>query len=493
MNIFSKIISLTILTVSISIIDCTASDLEYGPYEVGFNSFKTYDDSRPYLLGEDTISRPLLIHFWYPSKEKVESHTLDFKHYIDLIAQRENYDKSTSEIDENSFNYVYAYSEFAKNNLDLDTSIHTREILNSPVYAKSGIPIQKIGTGFPLLIYAPSNSKASSQNHMICEYLASHGFMILSVASAGPASIHRANIGESTLAQVTDMEHILKYCEDSLQIKYTKLGLFGFSSGGNAITIFQMRNQSVDAVFSMDGGQEYGAYLAIYKMTDFNLERANVPYCSVVNNYENFSIYPLYNSVPTSDKYMFRMPYLNHNSFISHWQFFESCSQTKNKSHAGKSYNYMSKCALGFFSQYLKPDTSSDDKSFLSGMDEDYILAVNDNHSCIAALCNALLDDNLDSATSLLNENKTELFVDETQVNILGRMLIDKNIDHAIWLGLNNIQNHPDSWQAHYNLAHAYKENGEPLMAKKELLKAKEINPENSDITNLLHEVNEID
>ena len=146
MKMFSRIISLCILICAIPKVDCTASDLVYGPYTIGFESYKTFDDSRPYLLGEDTISRPLLIHFWYPSKEKIEGHALAFKHYIDLIAQRENYGNSTSEIDENSFNYVHAYSEHAKSNLGLDTSIHTREILDSPVFAKSGIPIQNIGT-----------------------------------------------------------------------------------------------------------------------------------------------------------------------------------------------------------------------------------------------------------------------------------------------------------------------------------------------------------
>ena len=493
MKIFFKNISLTLLICTIPGIDCTATDLLYGPYEVGFESYNTYDDSRPYLLGEDTISRPLLIHFWYPSKEKIESQNLEFKHYIDLIMLREDYGKSMSEIDENSFNYVYAYSEFAKNNLGLDTSITAQEILDSPVSAKSGIPIQKIGSGFPLLIYAPSNSKSSVQNHMICEYLASHGFMILSVASAGPTSIQREKIGESTMAQVIDLEHILKYAEDSLNIKYTKLGLFGFSSGGNAITIFQMRNESVDAVFSMDGGQEYGAYSAIYKMADFNLEKANVPYCAVVNNYENFSIYPLYNSVPSSEKYMFQMPYLDHNGFISHWRFFESCSPGSVKSNASRSYDYMSECALGFFSKYLKPEPSLIEGTIFSALDKEYILAVDDNYSSIAKLCNALLGDNLDSATRLVNENKTELFSEETQINILARMFIDSNIDLAIWLYLNNVENHPDSWEAHYNLGYMYMENGESLLAKEELLRAKELNPENTDIADLLNDMNQLE
>ncbi|MCJ7714379.1 hypothetical protein MUO66_07985, partial [Candidatus Bathyarchaeota archaeon] len=432
MNTIFRIICLTLFICSIPRVSCSAADLEYGPYKVGFESYKTCDDSRPYLFGEDTISRPLLIHFWYPSQKEMKAPTLNFKKYIDLIAMRENYGISKSEIDKNSFNYVNAYSDFAKRSFGLDTSVHTQQILDAPVIARSGIPLQKIGPEFPLLIYAPSNSKSSVQNHMICEYLASHGFMILSVASAGPNSIQRENIGESTMAQVIDMEYILKYCEDSLHIKYTNLGVFGYSSGGLATTIFQMRNESVDAVFTMDGGQEYGAYSVLYKMADFNLEKTHVPYCSVVNNYENFSIYPLYNSVLTSEKYLLQMPYLDHNGFISHWHFFESCSHGSIKSPIGISYDYMSECALGFFSKYLKPAPSLYENSFFSGLDKEYIRAVSQDFPYITTLCNILLDNNLEAASRLVDDHKAELFAEETQINILARMFIDTKIDQAI-------------------------------------------------------------
>jgi len=493
MSAIFKTICLTILIYTIPGISCIASDLDYGPYKVGFKSYKTYDDSRPYLLGEDTISRPLLIHFWYPSKGKIEGDTLDFKHYIDLIAMRENFEILKSEVDNNSFNYVNAYSDFAKRGFGLDTSVHTRQILDAPVFAKSGISPQENKPDFPLLIYAPSNSKSSVQNHMICEYLASHGFMILSVGSAGSNSIRRENIAESAMAQVLDMEHILKYCEDSLNIEYTSLGVFGFSSGGQASTIFQMRNEGVNAVFSMDGGQEYGAYSGLYKMEDFNLEKTNVPYCSVVNNYENFSIYPLYNSVLTSEKYMFQMPYLDHNGFISHWRFFESCSPDSNSSPMAISYDYMSECALGFFSKYLKPASSPFDSTFFSGPEKEYIQAVNQDYSCMATLCNMLQDNDLDAAARFVGEHNAELFSAETQISILARLFIDSEIDLAIWLYIINVKNHPDSWQAHYDLGYAYKEKGEALLSKDELQKAKELNPENTDITNLLNEINQLD
>jgi len=103
------------------------------------------------------------------------------------------------------------------------------------------------------------------------------------------------------------------------------------------------------------------------------------------------------------------------------------------------------------------------------------------------------LDNNLDSAARLVDDHKAELFAEETQINMLARMFIDSKIDLAIWLYINNVKNHPDSWQAHYDLGYAYKEKGETLLAKNILVKAKELNPENSDIANLLNEINQLD
>jgi len=469
--------------------NCSVAEFEYGPFNVGFNSYKTYDYSRSYIIDKDTVLRPMLIHLWFPSQDVIEAPVLNFKAYIDLISLREDFDISKSEVAKNSFNFIKAYSDFAKRSYGLDTSVLAQQILDAPVISRSGIPVPKNRPEFPLLIYAPSNSKSSVQNHMICEYLASHGFMILSVGSAGPNSLSREKMKESIMAQVNDMEYILKYSEDSLHISYTNLGVFGFSSGGLASVIFQMRNERVDALLTMDGGQEYGAYPAIYKMPDFTLEKTDVPYCSVVNNYENFSIYPYYNSLITKEKYMFRMPFLDHNGFVSHWHFFESCSKNSISSPIGISYEYISKCALTFFSKYLKPKSFSVENSFFSEQKKQYIRTVSMDCPYVSVLCNALLDNDMNTAEKMVTDYKSEIFEDETRINILARMFIGNNIDLAIWLYKNNVEYHPDSWRTFYDLGYAYKEKGEPLLSRNALHRAEELNPGNADINRLLNEV----
>ncbi|MEN8123469.1 MAG: hypothetical protein ABFS35_24245, partial [Bacteroidota bacterium] len=171
-----------------------AQSIEKKMYDVGFKSYETYDTTRQYFVNNDTISRPILIHLWYPGKVDGNRENLTFKNYIDLIAIRENYTKTTDEINNNSIGFVNAYLGFAKGNFGIDSSVTTQQVLNSPVKAFRNT--QFIDRTFPLIIYAPSNGKSPIQNHVICEYLASHGFYVVSVPSAGPNSIKRRDFGK---------------------------------------------------------------------------------------------------------------------------------------------------------------------------------------------------------------------------------------------------------------------------------------------------------
>ena len=63
----------------------------------------------------------------------------------------------------------------------------------------------------------------------------------------------------------------------------------------------------------------------------------------------------------------------------------------------------------------------------------------------------------------------------------------------SIQLFYYNSRLHPESWQAHYNLGYAYKEDGEISLARKYLFKAQELNPDNEDIIRLFSEISNIE
>jgi len=110
-------------------------DLKENKYNVGFRYYKEYDTTRLYSYNEDTIFRPMLINFWYPSKEESVKDKMNFKQYIDLISIREDYSKTKDNIDRDSYSFINAYAQFAQNTYGIGLNITTRQILDSPVEA----------------------------------------------------------------------------------------------------------------------------------------------------------------------------------------------------------------------------------------------------------------------------------------------------------------------------------------------------------------------
>ena len=63
--------------------------------------------------------------------------------YLDLIVIRENFNKSFLEVDENSIDFVNAFTGFVKQYLGVATNLTTVKILDCPVLAQYGIVIAK--------------------------------------------------------------------------------------------------------------------------------------------------------------------------------------------------------------------------------------------------------------------------------------------------------------------------------------------------------------
>lgn len=462
-------------------------------FQAGFKYFTTYDSTRLYSYGEDTIFRPMLIYFWYPSENATAIKQMKFKQYVDLISMREDFSKTREATDNYNYNFINAYSQFAKSNYKIGENITAQQILDSPVKAYFESSVME--GDFPLIIYAPSNSKTPAQNHMICEQLASEGYYVISVASAGPESIKRNNQAQGALAQVEDMEFILNYFENILKIRYSNLGLMNFSTGGLASTLFQMKHSNVNAIFSMDGSHEYSFYLLISKLNSFDLSKANAPYF-LVSNKDTSSIYPYYNLINTSNKFFLRMPKISHNGFVSFWSYFDNCDPDTVKNSYTISYQKICEASVCFFNATLKNDEKSKNELLkLQTNKNEYSKFEKFDNTLATNMLNIYLQQNIDAAILKYENDKTkdnskpknEL---EKSVSFLGWMIIDKDVQSSIKLFSFLKDEFPDSWKALLNLAHSYKINGQTELAMETALKAQKLNSENKEIEDFLIELN---
>ena len=476
--------------ISFITLSCTVKK-ENTNYSVGFSYYKVQDSSRLYIYNQDTIFRPMLIHFWYPSENSSDADKMSFRQYVDLISIRENYSKAKEDIDNESYNFINAYAGFAKGNFKIGLNTSTEEILDSSVEASLDSPQAK--GKFPLIIYAPSNSKTPIQNHRICEQLAKNGFFVISVASAGENSIQRRDPGKSILAQVEDMEFILGYIENNIRIKYSSIGLAGFSTGGLAIALFQMKHPNVKAVCSLDGSQEYSFYVFLSKLQAFDLEKTKVPYLMLVNK-DISSVYPFYNSIKSENKIALRMSHLDHFGFVSFWNYFNNCKPDSLRNNYAGSYDYIADYATTFFDATLKENKDSKEKLLsLSSQKNEFSTPDQLDYAQSTALLNTYLQSSVDSAISIYKSHKAEAYNNynytEEEISMAGRMLLDYDCNASVKLFKFNIEEYPDSWHAYYDLGFSHKINGQTDQAKEALLKAQQMNPENTDISKLLSEL----
>jgi hypothetical protein len=141
-----------------------------GPYPVGLKVVDQYDRSRTYPASSKGLSkpstgetgRPLQTLVWYPSL-KSTGKPMTVADYTQL-ADTEIHFNATDEKENR-------WPSLLKTSFD------------NPLWA---VREAKPAKGrYPVLIYAPSDSSVSWENADLCEYLASHGYVVLASPSIG--------------------------------------------------------------------------------------------------------------------------------------------------------------------------------------------------------------------------------------------------------------------------------------------------------------------
>ncbi len=345
-------------------------NLEGGKHKVGFRTIETYDSTRTYKPDEGLSYRPLLIHLWYPTSSSSKDY-MKYKSYIMLETQRETF--SNNNFEDYCNQIIQAYIDYGKNLMgNLDVTVN--EVLSSQTASISNAE-PKTGK-FPLIIYAPSFGKSSIQNNIACEYLASHGYIVASAASAGENSQVMTTDERGVMAQVLDIEFLINYLKITDNIDPEKIGTLGYSWGGVSNIIHQMRNDEVKAVASWDGSIEYHGYGIAKNMKDFNSDKLKVPYIFFSNKNEDYTEFPFYISVSSNHKYLYRFKKLEHAEFTSYWTNFSS-AKANASSYDLESYKNLCEYTLVFFDIYLKDKKSMEEK--LKSLNTELITIVNTN------------------------------------------------------------------------------------------------------------------
>jgi dienelactone hydrolase len=110
---------------------------------------------------------------------------------------------------------------------------------------------------FPVVIYAPSFSASAAENADLCEFLASHGYLVIASPSLGPQARGMTDDLEGLEAQAADIRFLIGYAHTLPQADVGRIAVAGFSWGGLSNLFAAAKDPRIKALVSLDGSVRY--------------------------------------------------------------------------------------------------------------------------------------------------------------------------------------------------------------------------------------------
>lgn len=342
--------------------------LENGDFNVGFYHYTATDSTRTYKWifewSNESFPRPIPVSVWYPSKANGEPHQkMEVVDYMEILKEEEEWENLPNDLILNWFSY--------------SNTPDNRQHLIEQTAASQNIEAAK--GKFPVIIYAPSYQASSIENFRLCEYLASHGYIVVSSPSRGTENRFLEGGTEKDLeTQARDIEYLIKEVSIIPNTDFDQIATMGFSFGGLSNVLAQMRNKKIKAIVSLDGSIKY-QYPTLQKSPFADIHKVNVPFMHLAQKdipeqvLKEDKIDPglndkfeFYDSLQFSLAYSLKFQNLTHSYFSTLGVLFQprDSRQDKTDSEIMESYRWVSIYTLNFLNAYLKND--SDALSFLN-------------------------------------------------------------------------------------------------------------------------------
>ncbi|MBU1099655.1 MAG: hypothetical protein KKA84_04545 [Bacteroidetes bacterium] len=479
--------------------DLLTTGLKYGEYSTGFKLLTLSDYSRSYNTSN---SRDLRAYLWYPA-EKNENSPLTIGDFA-----------------------KYAYEDF--NPVSADFNVNSRSEMNELPLARglsdtswaefvskeliSTLNPLKQERKFPLIIFGQGLYYESPLTHIVlCEYLASHGYVVITCPLLGSNSrLVRLN-NVDLEAQVRDLEYLLSYSLQLDNVDREKVGAIGFDMGGMSALTMCMRNNSIKAFVTTDAGIVFPHSSGLpgsspnYNPASFSIPwmhmtRASSYYAELSTNKET----SLYEQKISGDSYLVLFDTAPHVNFTSYSLFGIQENVPGYWSSAESIFpsTYMTVCnkTLAFFDYYLKGMDSS--LSLLNFKDPDSEILYEviskkgvDRGPEFEAFSERITVNGIESAIDFfMNVQNTYLdnkLADEERINELAYKYLYfwSNTKIAISLFELNVNTFPDSPNVYDSLGEAYYITGNRELTIKNYKRALELNPENKNAKLVLDEL----
>ncbi|WP_324672275.1 dienelactone hydrolase family protein [Hymenobacter sp. GOD-10R] len=240
------------------------ADLKPGPHGVGFRVVQQYDYARSYRDKTDLVTgkpyageqaRPMQTLVWYPAQKT--GTPLRYADYMRTEATDEVLGRTEAEVAA----FMDGRRQWATARLGAKQA---QAMLAQRMWA---VPNAPATTGkFPVVIYAAGGGGVAHEAADLCEYLASHGYVVLASRSLGTRTSLMNFDQEGLATQARDIQFLLSYAHTLPQADMTHVAAAGWSWGGLANVLAASQDARIDALVSFDGTQHKDNTVAVSRM-----------------------------------------------------------------------------------------------------------------------------------------------------------------------------------------------------------------------------------
>ncbi len=295
-----------------------------GPYAVGFKSTwqldysrrynTTFDDKTTYAIGK--APRPILINMWYPAKRADNARAMPHRDYLAIQSADPHLAKFSIKLADYEYG-VIAKEVMEKRPKDLTDREKTllNQFLDMPTACVREAP-PAVGR-FPLVIYHSGAGSSFEDNAVFCEFLASHGFVVL--GSAFPDQSGKSFNTDNREGSAHDIAFLIAYARQQPNIDWNHIGLIGHSAGAQASLVYRSQPGSpVDAVVSLDTTQDYhGVSDPLWHFTPEVVKNAKNIDCPLLMAAGPNAFFELADSLRSAERFYFTLNGMAHNDYIA--------------------------------------------------------------------------------------------------------------------------------------------------------------------------------
>lgn len=226
------------------------SPADPGPWSVGFRVVEQFDVSRS-DNGSDE-GRPVQTLVWYPAVHAGQP--MHYEDYLELGTAENDYARTPRERKRRNEAALRIYPILGTSP-EAITSWRASTVRAS----RDATPSDR---RFPVVIYAASDSSPAYENDWLCEYLASHGYVVLASPSHGIDGGYMTD-GRlpqdlaNTRAQAGDIGFLIGFARSLPFADTTHVAVLGYSWGGLSATFAAMADKRIRAIVAWDGSMRY--------------------------------------------------------------------------------------------------------------------------------------------------------------------------------------------------------------------------------------------